>query len=241
MEYELRITKPHSEAKEWIERIEQLFQPIKSVWGLEIGTEREKEHFHGYILTDKKFKNDKDKQRQINKLGLKGNNCYHCQPVKDRNKFIAYCIKDCNVFKNTLTEEDMKEPLQRVNDFQATKDKSTFSKILYFSKEKEKLPTDTLYKCQLAVMKFYISIEGMPRNKGLLLYFANKLYAKTNPKKTAEDLLSECFGIDPDLTERRTAKEQQLLDKCEHLENRHKKLLDEIALYEDFSDDDLDL
>lgn len=225
-EFAIRICCKESEAIEHAKKITTSFDSIKYFWCFEKGEQTEQEHIHGYILTDKEFKNDKAKQRFMNKLGYKGNGVYSCNYVKDTELYFQYIMKEDKHIYHNLSDKDYTFYKNKVKEVKQSKKGTLIQKVEIFVKQ-NKLSTDTLYNCQLAVMKFWLHINGFPHTKTIFLYVSNLLYSRSNNKSAAE-LMADCFGIEQDKAERLKTKADTLLDKAEHLENRHNQLLKEL-------------
>jgi hypothetical protein len=196
--YSFRLCTLKENAALDIKNIMDAFKSKIGVWSFELGQKTEQPHIHGYFETEKEFPQslagDRQRQRFINTLGYKGNKKYSCTVTEDKEKYLIYIVKDGDIiFNEGIDLEEYKAKSLKINE---NKKMNTTDKILFFPQE-HKLPTDTLYLCQLLVVKFYMSIGGVVRNKGLLLYFANYVFQKNN-LKSADELLSIIYGIEPD-------------------------------------------
>lgn len=237
--WSIRISTEKEKATEWINKMEELFEPKSQIWSFEKGKQTEQPHIHGYVVSSRKWKNDKAKQRDFNKCGLKGNNCYSCTMVKDNVKYVAYLTKELDIIKNENVEADLLDKADKYKSMvqESMKKTTIFEKIEVFVKH-EKLELTDKYSCQVAVMKFYMSMGEVPRHQSMLIYLSNKLYLKANPKSTAENLLFTLYGIQKqELTK---SKEDYLTDTLTHLMNHQQKLEEEISKYSLLGGDDLD-
>lgn len=237
--WSIRISTEKEKATEWINKMEELFEPKSQIWSFEKGKQTEQPHIHGYLVSARNWKNDRAKQRAFNKCGLKGNGCYSCTLVKNNIKYVAYLTKELDIIKNENVEAGLLDKAAKYKSMvqESMKKSTVFEKIEVFVKHNQLELTDK-YSCQVAVMKFYMSMGEVPRHQSMLIYLSNKLYLKANPKSTAENLLYQLYGIQRE--EKVKSEQDHLNDTLTHLMNKQQQLEEELNKYTLLDYEDLD-
>ena len=227
--YSPRFDVPRSRAMELIEKLHKILKPKEYHWNFEIATETQKEHIHGYLgLVELPWQRSTDsstskaKQRQLQKfmeeLDLyKGKGCYSFAKTK-RDSYIGYINKDGDLLKSNLSKEKVEKGVKEYNENKAKAKKAIFPQIVDYVASEE-MCVNSVYKCQVAVMSFYMKMmDSVPNSRNLLNYLSHRVYLKFN-QPTPEDMLEISFGIVPDKKEKNKSEIENLnllLDKLKH-------------------------
>lgn len=242
-EYTFRLDIERAQAKKVIEDLLILFdnKVLSCLFTFEIATQTNKPHIHGYLeFSQLPWKNEKAKQRMLKKFLEEhklytGTGCYSLTKML-KSTYLSYMTKDGDIiFNKNVSASKLDESKKKAKAESVKKKKENFPELLKFI-EKNNIITDSLYNCQLAVIKYYREVkDSLPNSRSLLIYLANRVYVKSN-QPTDQQILSICFGIDRDKVESRKEQIEEATQHLKTLQAQHSQLLKEVEELEDYSD-----